>query len=250
MKLLALPAILMSAFAILVAAPLNALAFPNYSGVVSDEARVIDPNDEAILGLRLLDYEGLTNIRFLVHTTNGLGEQKIEDYGRELLAHWHMNAANDPATVLLILSPSAGKVRWQLNPKAKPLFTVEKQDRILREVMLPYFSKADFSAGLSRGLDAAANVLADRAAMPASDSLLPGFAKTTSGAEASLTNNLAQFTLARWEWLLIVLLGLSLALLGFAIPSLSNSLVNRRRQAEKSDLRPVGFGGRLASTSW
>ena len=250
MKLFALPTVFLSLLVLFLALPNQALGFPNYSGVISDDARIIEPNDEAIMGLRLLDYEGLTNLRFLVHTTNDLGTQKIEDYGRELLAHWHMNGDKDPATILLILSPSAGKVRWQLNPAAKPIFPAEQQDRILKEVMLQYFSKADFSSGLSRGLDAAANILADRNSPSRINNLLPGFAKTVTSNQAASGNNLAQLALPKWEWFLVVLFGLLLALLAFAVPSLTGYLINRGRRRQQSELRPVGFGGRMSSTSW
>ena len=252
MKHFAWPTALMSLFLLLFAAPNQAMSLPNFAGVVLDEANVIDTNDEAILGLRLLDYEQITKARFLVHTTNKLGEQKIEDYGRSLLAHWHMEGKADPATVLLILSPGAGKVRWQLNPAAQEIFPIEKQNRILKEIMLPYFGKAEFSAGLSRGLDAAANILTSDNSAFAENNLLPGFAKTTPVQnENRLTkNSFESLDFARLEWLLVVLFGLLLACFAFVIPYFTRLFVDHHKRSEKSELRPVGFGGRLSSTSW
>jgi uncharacterized membrane protein YgcG len=230
-----------------------AQSLPDYLGVVSDQANAIEANEEAILGLKLLDNETLTGHKFLFHTTSDLGGRSIEEYGANLLGHWHLNSATTPPATLLILAPNAGLVRWQLNEAAQKEFPLASQNRVLNEIMLPFFKKADFFSGVSRGFDAAVDQISiANKRREAKNNVSLAYAKPDQS-EASGSGILATLigpqSLAL-KLLAILAFGLLLAMTGLLIASLSGRFKRRSISQDRTELKPIGFGGQLTAVSW
>ena len=126
-------------------------AFPELSGRVVDEARILMPATEEALTTKLAQLEADTGDQFVVVTLDSLQGYEIEDYGYRLGRHWGIGQAENDRGVMLIVAPHDRKVRLEVGYGLEPVLTDALSNHILQTEVLPAFR----DGGYARGIDAA-----------------------------------------------------------------------------------------------
>jgi uncharacterized protein len=140
----------------LAALPALAQSFPQLSGRVVDEARLLSAEREAALTQRLEALEAETSDQLVVLTVNDLQGYPIEDYGYRLGRAWGIGQNEDDNGVLLIVAPNERKVRIEVGYGLEPILTDALSARIIHDEILPAFRVGGFERGIEQGVEAIA----------------------------------------------------------------------------------------------
>lgn len=144
----------MLAVAWLAAAGAMAQSFPELTGRVVDQARLLTAEREAALTERLEALETETSDQLVVVTVNSLEGQPIEDYGYRLGRAWGIGQEGRDNGVLLIVAPNERKVRIEVGYGLEPVLTDALSARIIHDEILPAFRVGGFERGVTQGVDA------------------------------------------------------------------------------------------------
>src|SRR4051812_33010035 len=109
-------ALRLSLIFLLAAVPLAwaALQFPNLTGHVVDDARILSRDTLRSLDDELRAYEAATTNQVVVATVPSLQGTSIEDYGYQLGRHWQLGQKDKNNGVLLLVAPNERKVRIEV----------------------------------------------------------------------------------------------------------------------------------------
>ncbi len=153
----------LAALALLAAPALSAPTFPPLSGRVVDEANIIPAPVEAELTAKLERLEATTRHQVVVATIKDLKGYEIEDYGYQLGRAWKIGDAKLDDGAVLIVAPSARKVRIEVGYGLEPVLTDALSSVIIQTRIIPKFKAGDMPGGISAGVDA----IADQLGLPA-----------------------------------------------------------------------------------
>lgn len=128
--------------------------FPELTGRIVDEARLLSPAKEVELTDRLAALEAKTTDQLVVVTLTDLGGYDIADYGYRLGRHWRIGQADRNNGVLLIVAAEERKVRIEVGYGLEPVLTDAMSDRIIREEIVPAFRNGGFERGITQGVAA------------------------------------------------------------------------------------------------
>src|SRR5450631_3353011 len=135
------------------------LSFPALSGRVVDEAGVLDAAARTALTQSLADLEQKTTVQLVVVTLKSLQGTSIEDYGYQLGRRWQIGQKDKNNGVLLIVAPTERKVRIEVGYGLEGALTDAVTKLIIENSILPRFKAADFSGGITRGVEDIIQVL-------------------------------------------------------------------------------------------
>ena len=141
---------------LLLAAPAlsKPLTFPPLSGRVVDNANILSPVVEADLTAKLARIEASTGHQVVVATIGDLQGDEIEDYGYQLGRAWKIGDAKLDDGVVLIVAPTARKVRIEVGYGLEPVLTDALSSVIIQSRILPKFRTGDMEGGVTAGVDA------------------------------------------------------------------------------------------------
>ncbi|WP_332654638.1 TPM domain-containing protein [Brevundimonas sp.] len=125
--------------------------FPELSGRVVDQARLLTPEKEAELTTRLEALERDTSDQLVIVTVESLQGLEIEDYGYRLGRAWGIGQAEDDNGVLLIVAPEERKVRIEVGYGLEPVLTDGLSALIIHNEILPAFREGYFERGIDQG---------------------------------------------------------------------------------------------------
>jgi uncharacterized protein len=128
--------------------------FPDLTGRVVDEARLLSAPREAEITAKLEALEAATGDQFVVVTVNSLQDYEIEDYGYQLGRAWGIGAAESDSGVLLIVAPNERKVRIEVGYGLEPVLTDALSNQIIQTDILPPFREGGYERGITAGVDA------------------------------------------------------------------------------------------------
>lgn len=128
--------------------------FPDLTGRVVDEARLLSVPREAEITAKLEALEAATGDQFVVVTVNSLQDYEIEDYGYQLGRAWGIGAAESDSGVLLIVAPNERKVRIEVGYGLEPVLTDALSNQIIQTDILPPFREGGYERGITAGVDA------------------------------------------------------------------------------------------------
>jgi len=128
--------------------------FPPLSGRVVDQARILAPETEAELTVKLAALEADTGDQFVVVTLDSLQDYEIEDYGYRLGRAWGIGGAENDSGVLLIVAPNERKVRIEVGYGLEPVLTDALSNQIIQNDILPPFREGGYARGIGAGVDA------------------------------------------------------------------------------------------------
>lgn len=149
----------LAAFALLAAPALAAPTFPPLSGRVVDEANIIPAPVEAELTAKLERLEATTHHQVVVATIKDLKGYEIEDYGYQLGRAWKIGDEKRDDGAVLIVAPSARKVRIEVGYGLEPVLTDALSSVIIQTRIIPRFKAGDMPGGITAGVDAIADQL-------------------------------------------------------------------------------------------
>jgi uncharacterized protein len=147
------------AIALLAAPAFAAPTFPPLSGRVVDEANIIPAPVEAELTAKLERLEATTHHQVVVATIKDLKGYEIEDYGYQLGRAWKIGDAKLDDGAVLIVAPSARKVRIEVGYGLEPVLTDAFSSLIIQRRIIPKFKEGDMPGGIVAGVDAIAEQL-------------------------------------------------------------------------------------------
>ena len=161
MRLLAL---LLSAFTLLLCSPTIAqdYAFPDRpDGPILDSADMLSPETEAALDRRLRDHSRDTGQSIIVATVPDLGGSTIEPYATALFAEWGIGGEQRDTGMLLLIARDDRKMRIEVGYGLHPYFGGIMAGRVIDGIISPRFKQGDFDGGVTAGVDAILEHLAN-----------------------------------------------------------------------------------------
>ena len=143
--------------------------FPELTGRVVDEAKLLTPSQVVDLTSKSDALEARSGRQLVVATVPSLDGLTIEDYGYQLGRHWGIGEEKNDDGVILLVAPNERKVRIETGYGATTFLTDAMSSIIIRNSILPHFRKTppDYGAGIVAGADsiiAQMNLPADEAA--------------------------------------------------------------------------------------
>jgi uncharacterized protein len=134
--------------------------FPNLSGRVVDEAKLLSPTTREAISAQLAAHEAATTNQVVVVTLSDLQGYNIEDYGYQLGRHWGIGQAERDNGVLLIVAPKERKVRIEVGYGLEGTLTDALSHDIIQNRILPRFRLQHYEAGITEGIEGILAVLA------------------------------------------------------------------------------------------
>lgn len=137
----------------------DAVQFPDRGRfAVVDDAGVIPAAQEEALNDRIVTWVKSSGHQLAVVTVADLGGLDIKSYGYQLGRKWGLGNAQRKDGVILLLAPSARKVRIEVGYGLEPVLTDAATSAIVRETIVPRLRAGDVPGALSAGADAIMSV--------------------------------------------------------------------------------------------
>lgn len=124
------------------------------TGRVVDAADVLSGSAEERLNTKLEALENDTGVQLVVATTPSLGGFLIDDYSLDLANDWGIGSAERNDGLLLLVAPNERKVRIEVGRGLEASVKDEEAAEIIRDDIVPSFSKEDYDSGVDAGVDA------------------------------------------------------------------------------------------------
>jgi uncharacterized protein len=124
------------------------------AGRVTDAADILNPAQEAALTAKLEEFERKTKHQMVIVTVPSLGGQDIAAYTRDLANRWGIGREEQDDGVVLLVAPNERKVRIAVGYGLERTLTQAVCARIIKEKMIPRFSKGDLPGGVDAGSNA------------------------------------------------------------------------------------------------
>ena len=131
---------------------LAAPKFPELTGRITDNSKLLNAEDRAAIEAELAALEAKSTDQVAVVTVPSLDGYTIEDYGYQLGRNWGIGQTGKDNGVLLIVAPNERKVRIEVGRRLEPLLTDTMSSLIVQNAILPAFRRGDFSGGIRAGV--------------------------------------------------------------------------------------------------
>ncbi|MGY2239303.1 TPM domain-containing protein [Pseudomonas gingeri] len=135
------------------------LQFPELTGRVVDNARMIDAPVREALDQQLQAHEKATGEQVVVVTLPNLQGTTIEDYGYQLGRHWGIGQKDRNNGALLIVARDERKVRIEVGYGLEDRLTDAQSALIINQLIVPQFKRDHVSSGISAGVGSILDVL-------------------------------------------------------------------------------------------
>ena len=132
---------------------LAASNFPQLTGRVVDQARILSPVTIADLERKLADLEQKSGIQLVVATVASLDGQEIEPYANELFRAWKLGEAKKNNGVLLLIAPKEHRMRIEVGYGLEGTLTDAVSSLIIANAIAPRFKAGDYDGGVTRGVN-------------------------------------------------------------------------------------------------
>ena len=132
---------------------LAASNFPELTGRVVDQARILSPVTIADLERKLADLEQKSGIQLVVATVASLDGQEIEPYANELFRAWKLGEAKKNNGVLLLIAPKEHRMRIEVGYGLEGTLTDAVSSLIIANAIAPRFKAGDYDGGVTRGVN-------------------------------------------------------------------------------------------------
>ncbi|MDZ5433928.1 TPM domain-containing protein [Pseudomonas fluorescens] len=135
------------------------LKFPELTGRVVDNARMIEPSVRDQLTQQLQAHEKVTGEQLVVVTLPDLQGADIADFGYQLGRYWGIGQKDKNNGALLIVARDERKLRIEVGYGLEDRLTDAQSSVIIQQVITPAFKAGNFSKGISDGVAAMLVVL-------------------------------------------------------------------------------------------
>lgn len=124
---------------------------PSPTGYVNDFAGVLDASTTSQLTNILTAFNEQTQNEIAVATVPSLGGEPIENYAVKLYQEWGLGKKGKDNGALILMALNERAVRIEVGYGLEGIINDAMAGRIIRETMIPWFKKGDFSNGLLNG---------------------------------------------------------------------------------------------------
>ncbi len=135
-------------------------AVPKSAGYVTDEARLLTPDQVASLNQALSEYERRTSNQIVVLTVKSLEGQDIASYGIAVAEAWKAGQKKKDNGAIILIAPNDKKVRIEVGYGLEGVLTDAKSAEIIRDIIRPHFREKDFYGGIKDAVTAVEAVIA------------------------------------------------------------------------------------------
>ena len=147
--------------------------FPSPRGYVNDFSRVIDAGTTERLTALCQELEQKTGAELTVVTVATVGDYDFEDYSNRLFERWGIGKRGKDNGVMLFLTTGERRVRIEVGYGLEGPLPDITAGRLLDTYVLPDLRRGDYSAGLWKGAQAIAGVIAADAGVEISGAVRP-----------------------------------------------------------------------------
>lgn len=140
--------------AMVLARSVFAVAIPAPTGFVNDFAGVLTPEQKQTLEASLTDYEKTAGNEIAVALIKSLAGDTIENVAVNVFEEWKIGKKDKDNGILFLAAIEDRKMRIEVGYGLEPLLTDAEAGDIIRNVIAPEFKSGDYSAGITRGIEA------------------------------------------------------------------------------------------------
>jgi len=134
------------------------IKFPPPTGVVLDEAGVLDPSQEASLTAFIRGIEQATTAEIAVVLPSSLQGLPIEMYGIELAEYLKVGKKDIDNGLILIIAPNERKWRFEVGYGLEGSLT-DTTVKLIGEDMVPFLRDSDYLGAITNSLNAVSGIL-------------------------------------------------------------------------------------------
>lgn len=156
---LSLPAGLVLAAVLALAAWAQGLSFPDLTGRIVDQAGIITGPARGKIEQKLAEHDAKTSDQVVVATVTSLQGTSVEDYANRLFRHWKLGQAKTNNGVLLLVAPNEKKVRIEVGYGLEGQLTDAVASMIIQAALVPKFRAGDFAGGIEAAVEAIVSTL-------------------------------------------------------------------------------------------
>ena len=121
-------------------------------GWITDKANILSPADKSRLSDSLASYEKETCHQILVLIVPTLAGESMADLSQRTATAWDIGQPGFGNGILLSIAMKEGSLRLETASAFDWFIEQGTSDRILKEVMVPFFKDKRFTAGIEQGL--------------------------------------------------------------------------------------------------
>lgn len=136
-----------------------AQSFPQLTGRVVDEARLLSPEQAAALGVKLAQLEQQSGRQLVVATVPDLQDHDISDYAYRLGRAWGIGDKEKSDGAILLVAPNERRVFIATGYGVEGTVTDALASQIIRDRITPRFKAGDYPGGIEAGVDALSELL-------------------------------------------------------------------------------------------
>jgi uncharacterized protein len=140
--------------------PLCSQTFPKPVGFVNDFADVISNADREWMENAAGEIQKKTGIEIAVVTIQTIAPLTIEEYANDLASLWQIGKKGEDLGLLIILAMAERKVKIEVGYGLEGLITDGTAGAIIDSAMIPNLKAGNYSAGMRKGFEATASLLA------------------------------------------------------------------------------------------
>lgn len=130
------------------------LDVPDLKGRVNDYGNILSESTERQLDAVLGELERTDSTQIAVLTIPSLEGEDIEGFSIRVAEQWRIGQKEEDNGAILIISKNDRKLRIEVGYGLEGSLTDLTSGRIIRNIIVPYFKKGDFDAGVSNGVHA------------------------------------------------------------------------------------------------
>ncbi|MGA9666426.1 MAG: YgcG family protein [Gallionella sp.] len=140
-------------------AALAEVAVPPLTQRVTDLAGTLDAQQIQNLESRLAEFEKNKGAQLAVLIVPTTQPETIEQYGIRVVEAWKLGRKNVDDGALLLIAKDDHALRIEVGYGLEGVLTDATSNRIIDEIIVPYFKRGDFYAGIESGLNAMMRVV-------------------------------------------------------------------------------------------
>jgi uncharacterized protein len=130
------------------------LDVPALKGRVNDYGNILSSSTEGQLEAVLGELERTDSTQIVVLTIPSLEGDSLEDFSIRVADQWKIGQKNKDNGAILLISKNDRKLRIEVGYGLEGSLTDLISGRIIRDIIVPYFKRGDFDAGISNGVQA------------------------------------------------------------------------------------------------
>lgn len=132
------------------------ISFPELTGRVVDNAKILSIQEEETLSSLLQNHEKETSNQIIIVTLNSLNGYDIANYSYQLGRNWGIGQKDKNNGVLLIISMAEKKLRIEVGYGLEGVLPDKTAHEIIEYILKPKFRQGDFYGGI---LDSTNNII-------------------------------------------------------------------------------------------